>query len=167
VTVLQKVGVHNRSLAWLMRVENTQLRALVIELREPRFRVSTAVASAHALDYSTQSPMSQPESKSEEVSRSSLLSLLFRSSLLSLLFHSSLLLKELWQRMHSALNVYQLRAVENALNAQDYSLVLGVPGSGKTATMAWMVAVLVLRGQSVLVTGKRGKSGGGFHLCCL
>lgn len=123
---LCQVGVHNRSLTWLMRPENSNLRSLIIDLKEPRFRPSTAAAAAHALDHSMQSPMSQPESKSEEM---------------------------LWQRMHAALNVYQLRAVENALNAQDYSLVLGVPGSGKTATMAWMVAVLVLRGLSVLVTG--------------
>lgn len=109
-----------------MRPENEHLRALVIDLQPPRFRPSTAVAAAQALDLSTQSPLSQPENKQEEA---------------------------LWQRMHASLNVYQLRAVENALNAQDYSLVLGVPGSGKTATMAWMVAVLVLRGQSVLVTG--------------
>jgi signal recognition particle GTPase len=118
--------VHNRSLAWLMKVENARLRSLVVDLREPLFRPSTAASVAQALDNSTQSPLSQPENKGEE---------------------------ELWRRLHASLNVYQLRAVENALNAQDYSLVLGVPGSGKTATMAWMVAVLALRGQSVLVTG--------------
>ena len=59
----------------------------------------------------------------------------------------------LLKQMESTLNIFQLRAVENALNMQDYSLVLGVPGSGKTATMAWIVTMLVRRGQTVLVTG--------------
>ncbi len=121
-----EIGVHNRSLAWLMRPESTKLRSLIVDMRAPVFKPSTAAAAAPNLDNSNLSPLSRPENQREE---------------------------QLWAKMHASLNVYQLRAIEAALNACDYSLVLGVPGSGKTATMSWMVAVLVLRGQSVLVTG--------------
>ncbi len=121
-----EVGVHNRSLSRLMRPEHARLRSLIVDLRAPVFKPSTAAAAAPALDNSTLSPLSQPENAREE---------------------------ELWARMHASLNVYQLRAIESALNAADYALVLGVPGSGKTATMAWMIAILALRRQSVLITG--------------
>jgi hypothetical protein len=46
----------------------------------------------------------------------------------------------------------QQRAVELVLRAKDYACILGMPGTGKTATIAFVVRCLVALGQSVLVT---------------
>eukprot|EP00624_Nannochloropsis_granulata_P004146 evm.model.NODE_30790_length_18481_cov_18.195553.8 len=50
------------------------------------------------------------------------------------------------------LNHDQQRAVEKVLTAQDYALLLGMPGTGKTWTIAFVVRALVLTGKSVLIT---------------
>lgn len=49
------------------------------------------------------------------------------------------------------LNVDQKRAVEKVLSAQDYALVLGMPGTGKTTTIAHIIRALVSQGKSVLL----------------
>jgi hypothetical protein len=46
----------------------------------------------------------------------------------------------------------QRRAVELVLRAKDYACILGMPGTGKTATIAFTVRCLVALGQSVLIT---------------
>ena len=48
--------------------------------------------------------------------------------------------------------LWQKRATEKVLRAQDYVCVQGMPGTGKTTTMAYSIRTLVARGQSVLVT---------------
>ncbi|GMF13938.1 unnamed protein product [Phytophthora lilii] len=50
------------------------------------------------------------------------------------------------------LNIDQQRAVHRVLSSLDYALVLGMPGTGKTATIAFTVRVLMFLGFSVLVT---------------
>jgi len=50
------------------------------------------------------------------------------------------------------LNIDQQRAVHRVLSSLDYALVLGMPGTGKTATIAYTVRVLLFLGFSVLVT---------------
>ncbi|CAI5747058.1 unnamed protein product [Peronospora destructor] len=50
------------------------------------------------------------------------------------------------------LNIDQQRAVQRVLSSLDYALVLGMPGTGKTATIAFTVRVLLFLGFSVLVT---------------
>jgi len=50
------------------------------------------------------------------------------------------------------LNHDQQRAVEKVLTAQDFALILGMPGTGKTWTIAFIVRALVLTGKSVLIT---------------
>ena len=50
------------------------------------------------------------------------------------------------------LNVDQRKAVTKVLSAQDYALVLGMPGTGKTTTIAFLVRILVSLGKSVLLT---------------
>ena len=54
-------------------------------------------------------------------------------------------------RFAGACNEGQRRAIEQALLAQDYALVLGMPGTGKTTTIATLIRILVALGQSVLL----------------
>ncbi|KAJ3234104.1 Tripartite DNA replication factor [Chytriomyces hyalinus] len=50
------------------------------------------------------------------------------------------------------LNEDQKRAVMKVLSAKDYALILGMPGTGKTTTIAQIVKSLVARKKSVLLT---------------
>lgn len=50
------------------------------------------------------------------------------------------------------LNSDQRTAVETVLAANDYALILGMPGTGKTTTIAQIIHTLVARGKSVLLT---------------
>ncbi|CBJ28362.1 conserved unknown protein [Ectocarpus siliculosus] len=52
----------------------------------------------------------------------------------------------------TALNEDQRDAVRKLVTAKDYALLLGMPGTGKTWTIAFAVRVLLARGASVLVT---------------
>ncbi|KAI9761385.1 MAG: hypothetical protein M4579_001035 [Chaenotheca gracillima] len=49
------------------------------------------------------------------------------------------------------LNVDQRRALEKVMSARDYALVLGMPGTGKTTTVAHMIRALVSQNKSVLL----------------
>ncbi|KJE89042.1 helicase [Capsaspora owczarzaki ATCC 30864] len=51
----------------------------------------------------------------------------------------------------SNLNVDQLRAIDLVQRCRDYALILGMPGSGKTTTIAELVRRLVAQGLSVLL----------------
>lgn len=53
---------------------------------------------------------------------------------------------------HDSLNVDQRRAIDKVMSAQDYALVLGMPGTGKTTTIAHIIRALVAQGKSVLLT---------------
>ena len=50
------------------------------------------------------------------------------------------------------LNVDQRAAIEKVMSAKDYALVLGMPGTGKTTTIAHIIRALVAQGKSVLLT---------------
>ncbi|KAL9081285.1 MAG: hypothetical protein Q9157_000140 [Trypethelium eluteriae] len=50
------------------------------------------------------------------------------------------------------LNSDQKTAVEKVMAAEDYALVLGMPGTGKTTTIAHIIRALVAKGKSVLLT---------------
>ncbi len=52
----------------------------------------------------------------------------------------------------SDLNVDQRHAIEQVMSAKDYALVLGMPGTGKTTTIAHIIRALVSQGKSVLLT---------------
>ena len=49
------------------------------------------------------------------------------------------------------LNVDQRRAIEKVMHAKDYALVLGMPGTGKTTTIAHIIRALVSQNKSVLL----------------
>ncbi|UNI18255.1 DNA helicase [Purpureocillium takamizusanense] len=51
-----------------------------------------------------------------------------------------------------SLNVDQKRAIEKVMSAEDYALVLGMPGTGKTTTIAHIIRALVSQGKTVLLT---------------
>ncbi|KAF8931211.1 Tripartite DNA replication factor [Haplosporangium gracile] len=51
-----------------------------------------------------------------------------------------------------SLNDNQKNAIETVLAATDYALILGMPGTGKTTTIAEIIHTLVKRGKSVLLT---------------
>ena len=50
------------------------------------------------------------------------------------------------------LNSDQRAAIEKVMAAEDYALVLGMPGTGKTTTIAHIIRALVAKGKSVLLT---------------
>lgn len=52
----------------------------------------------------------------------------------------------------SNLNSDQRLAVEKVLSANDYSLIMGMPGTGKTTTIAEILKALVKAGKKVLLT---------------
>lgn len=52
----------------------------------------------------------------------------------------------------SPLNEDQSRAIDRALRARDYALILGMPGTGKTTTVAHMIKMMVEMGKTVLLT---------------
>jgi len=51
-----------------------------------------------------------------------------------------------------SLNVDQKRAIAKVMSAMDYALVLGMPGTGKTTTIAHIIRALISQGKSVLLT---------------
>jgi DNA replication ATP-dependent helicase Dna2 len=51
-----------------------------------------------------------------------------------------------------SLNVDQKAAVEKVMSARDYALVLGMPGTGKTTTIAHIIRALVGQGKTLLLT---------------
>lgn len=52
----------------------------------------------------------------------------------------------------ASLNIDQKKAIEKVMGANDYALVLGMPGTGKTTTIAHIIRALVGQGKSVLLT---------------
>lgn len=52
----------------------------------------------------------------------------------------------------ASLNVDQKAAIEKVMSAKDYALVLGMPGTGKTTTIAHIIRALVAQGKNVLLT---------------
>jgi DNA replication ATP-dependent helicase Dna2 len=55
-------------------------------------------------------------------------------------------------RDQGSLNVDQQKAIQKVMSAKDYALVLGMPGTGKTTTIAHIIRALVSQGKSVLLT---------------
>lgn len=55
--------------------------------------------------------------------------------------------EHLWCNLNSS----QKSAIVKVLSARDYALILGMPGTGKTTTIACLVRVLVARGHSVML----------------
>ncbi|OBT91031.1 hypothetical protein VE02_00141 [Pseudogymnoascus sp. 03VT05] len=51
-----------------------------------------------------------------------------------------------------SINIDQRRAIDKVMSAQNYALVLGMPGTGKTTTIAHIIRALVSQGKSVLLT---------------
>lgn len=51
-----------------------------------------------------------------------------------------------------SLNLSQKSAIVKALSAENYALIKGMPGTGKTSTVAILIQLFVLMGRSVLVT---------------
>lgn len=52
----------------------------------------------------------------------------------------------------SALNPGQVTAMTSVLSANDYALILGMPGTGKTTVIAALIRTLVAMGKTVLLT---------------
>ena len=61
-------------------------------------------------------------------------------------------LLDLAMEFNEQLNGDQQRAVRRVAAAQNYALVQGLPGTGKTYTISFLIRLLVARGLKVLVT---------------
>lgn len=55
-------------------------------------------------------------------------------------------------RHTKSLNESQQKAIHKVLSAEDYALILGMPGTGKTTVIATLIRVLAALGKSVLLT---------------
>lgn len=53
----------------------------------------------------------------------------------------------------ATLNAVQWQAIQHALAAQDVAVIHGPPGTGKTVTLAYLIAIATGRGQKVLACG--------------
>ena len=60
-------------------------------------------------------------------------------------------LQELSQEFH-LLNDAQKMAVKKVMSGRDYTLIQGLPGTGKTSTLEFLTRLLVARGRRVLIT---------------
>lgn len=49
-------------------------------------------------------------------------------------------------------NENQIKAIDQALRCDNYSLILGMPGTGKTTVIAELIKILVANGKSILLT---------------
>jgi hypothetical protein len=49
--------------------------------------------------------------------------------------------------LHASYAYALTRAVSQALCAQDYSLMLGMPGTGKSSTIVFLIRIIVLLGK--------------------
>jgi len=56
------------------------------------------------------------------------------------------------QQLNSRLNQDQGEAVRKVLSARDYALMLGMPGTGKTTTIVFIIRKLIAEGKSVLLS---------------
>ena len=61
-------------------------------------------------------------------------------------------LKTHFEHKNDELNVDQKNAISKVMEAQEYALVLGMPGTGKTTTIAHIIRALTASGKSVLLT---------------
>lgn len=59
---------------------------------------------------------------------------------------------ELPRASQLSMNTDQRAAIDKVMSAKDYALVLGMPGTGKTTTIAHIIRTLVAKGKSVLLT---------------
>lgn len=81
----------------------------------------------------------------------------FINNIVHTAMHTSLCIIELYKlpsRTHyNYINTYVCACMYmQVLSSQDFTLILGMPGTGKTTTIACLVRLLVALGKSVLVT---------------
>ena len=51
-----------------------------------------------------------------------------------------------------SLDKFQNASIEHVLRAEDYALIVGMPGAGKTQTLSCLISILVAKGKKILVT---------------
>lgn len=66
-----------------------------------------------------------------------------------------------------SLNDDQLASIQKVMDSRDYALILGMPGTGKTTTVAALVKLLVSRGKSVLLSAGTHSAVDGLLVQCL
>jgi len=59
---------------------------------------------------------------------------------------------DLFYEYQDCLNIDQKTAVKKVISTQDYALIQGLPGTGKTSTIVFLTRLLAARGKRVLIT---------------
>lgn len=67
-------------------------------------------------------------------------------------------LEESMQKEKYPLNPSQVKAVEKGISAQDLSLILGPPGTGKTTVIAWWVKYFLKQNKRVLISSQNNSA---------
>jgi hypothetical protein len=136
----------------VLKTPHSRLRGLVIDLFPPHFDDSSSMSTG---DIAMFAPSKADPKKYfaavkilQNQHESKLADVMFINGIT---FYKGCFPHELLKE-YATLNTDQRAAVLKILCAKDYVLLLGMPGTGKTSTISFVVRVLLAKGEKVLVT---------------
>ena len=131
------------------RVERVRLlRDLLVQVREPLFRAPKAAAALAAADAAE--TVAAPTAAADRPWLN-MYPRNYGGGPQTLTLPKPDKLRQDICQLSRTLNGDQCNAVEHVLRANDYSLLLGMPGTGKTTTIVFLLRLLIARGARVLL----------------